>query len=166
MPLRPIVCALLVLHVIAAAATPARAASSPTPSPGSPCAIAPVGADEEFVAVGIGKGTTLTNVVIGAEEYATSIVGVEITPGETPLTLLLGAHYHVIWEFTGAVERIHRLIVVSPDDLGAVKGIAPENVAFVPSTTLRRADGENATRADGELEPSLRPRARSGHLRG
>lgn len=66
-----------------------------------------------LVRVGIYQGTRLSNVAMAGQNRPTGVAVIEIEPGKTPLYIVASQFAPTVWQFTGAVERIERLVVAS-----------------------------------------------------
>ncbi|TIX51142.1 hypothetical protein [Alteraurantiacibacter aquimixticola] len=67
-----------------------------------------------------GRGELVSPVALGAQDRTTSIIKVAIDSGDEPLFLLLAADDPVIWDFSGATERLERVVLFADehDDAG------------------------------------------------
>ncbi|MFL6795817.1 MAG: hypothetical protein ACJ8F3_00220 [Xanthobacteraceae bacterium] len=95
------------------------------------CALADVPREHEFVAASMWEGGIPTDLVIGNPPEVMQAARVHVTAGEKPITVFL-AGYHAIFEFTGDVGRVARVIAVSPtvERRVAVAGIPADRVEF------------------------------------
>jgi len=76
------------------------------------------------------RGGAVSTISISGLHQATTVVKLHVEAGEQPLYLIAGAQTSVIWQFTGAVERIERLITHSGN---AVSGLDSTQVHFARS---------------------------------
>lgn len=73
--------------------------SYPAPTPGAKLIVyAPYG------------GQTISSVFVGSPDIETGVIDVRIEPGAQPLYLVFKTYDAVIWRFTGATERIERVV--------------------------------------------------------
>ena len=85
-----------------------------------------------FVAVNLYQGDTLANVLIGSEINQSTIVRINVTSGDKPISVLVIGHSGLIWDFEGDVDRVHRVIAISTEKDGrvAVRGLPADRVEF------------------------------------
>lgn len=91
------------------------------------CTLQPVQPSDEFVVATKPAGETLANVLISAS-HLSSILYVDVAPGQKPIDIFMITDSAAIFEFTGDVDRIRR-VVVGPNS-AAVRGIAADRVEF------------------------------------
>ena len=91
------------------------------------CALQPVQAGGEFVVASVGVGETLANVQLSPPNLST-VLHVDVASGQKPIDVFLIATVETIFDFTGDVDRIRR-VVVGPN-ASAVRGIAADRVEF------------------------------------
>lgn len=83
----------------------------------------------------------LSNVTIGSQDNVVHAGRVVVEPGEGPLYIVIASYSPTIWQFSGAVERVERLVMTSsrtgPNSgdinqrsLVGATGIAQEKVSF------------------------------------
>lgn len=77
------------------------------------CAFQLPSADALFVAYAPYGGQAISSAYIGDESIETTIIDVQIEPGRRPIYLLLTTHKSVIWRFSGAIDRVERVVVAS-----------------------------------------------------
>lgn len=90
------------------------------------CAVPNPEAGTELLAIAARGAQLGSTVTVGGQDRETSIAEVIVEPGDTPLFVLLMAEEPVIWEFSGATERISQVVAMSErrDDAGnAAAGI-------------------------------------------
>ena len=131
MPIRAMCRALLALVCgLASSFAPAQNVSNTSGARSFSCSIAPADPAHDFAAVGVDKGATLTNLVIGSGDGPTSVVKLRVSPGEKPMTLYLAAASSVVWDITGVLARIERVIVAGSDDRAAIRGLPRDRIEF------------------------------------
>jgi len=89
----------------------------------------------QVVLVGGYETQALSTTTVGSQDIAVGVGDVIIEPGEGPLYLVMVSHRSTIWRFTGAVERLERVVLAAamPQDKPAVgaTGVAPERITFL-----------------------------------
>jgi hypothetical protein len=95
------------------------------------CALAEVSRDHIFVAASMWEGGALTGLTIGSPPFATKLVRVSVARGDKPISVFLSG-YGVIWDFAGDVERVRRVVAITPasDRTVGVVGIPKDRVDF------------------------------------
>lgn len=83
----------------------------------------------EVVIVSTYSGYALSTVALGDTQQVTTVAVLDINEGKTPLYLVTGSTYPVIFDLRGAVERIEQ-IVTGP--LNGIVGVDPQKVYSVP----------------------------------
>jgi Ca2+-binding EF-hand superfamily protein len=84
---------------------------------------------------------TLSNVTLGSQENVVHTGRVNIEPGADPVYVVLTSHAPTIWQFTGATERVERVVLASQSTgpnrsdpgqrpLAGVTGLGKERVTF------------------------------------
>ena len=76
------------------------------------------------------RGGAISTIAIDGLHQGTTVVRLHVEKGEQPLYLIAGAQTPVIWQFTGAVDRIERVITRKGN---AVSGLDGKQVHFAPS---------------------------------
>jgi len=106
------------------------------------CAMPAASPDAEVVGVGLQYLTALSNLAIGTQDVAVHVGRLVVAPGDTPVYAVLSSGDAVIWQVSGAVERLEHLVLhtvrstmASPSGpqaplLGAT-GIPAERVTFL-----------------------------------
>lgn len=100
------------------------------------CGLPKAEGDAQVLVFGTYEGAALSNVAIGPSDRRVSVANVVVEPGSQPLYVILASYDAMIWQFTGAVDRIQRVVVASSGPGGnratraGVTGIAKERVAF------------------------------------
>ncbi len=88
----------------------------------------------EFVSVSVYEGAAASPVVVGPAAHTTSVAELRIDQGATPLYILVNSHDSMIWQVTGATERLAHLAVIgstrSSEIASGVTGITRDRVSF------------------------------------
>jgi hypothetical protein len=116
------------------------------------CAVATVPAEHELIFAGAAEAQILTNILFeGAKEEA-GLVVVEVERGSKPVTLAIAAQRDVIWQVTGARDRVAHVIVLVNDYARqtAVTGIAAGRVSFADVTPCHSVAWDPAIRDAAE----------------
>jgi hypothetical protein len=69
-----------------------------------------VNKDSQLVMFGAYESTSLSNVSIAGQDDVTNGAVVFIEDGAQPLTLFLSSHTPMIWQFSGAVQRVSKVV--------------------------------------------------------
>lgn len=69
-----------------------------------------VSKDSQLVLFGSYESTSLSNVTIAGQDDVTKGAAVFIEDGAQPLTLFLSSHSPMIWQFSGAVQRVSKVV--------------------------------------------------------
>jgi Ca2+-binding EF-hand superfamily protein len=91
------------------------------------------------------EGDALSTATIGSQDVVTRTAAIHVAPGRQPLYLVLATHTPTIWRFTGAVDRLERVVLSSnraaaPQAaplVGAV-GLPADRVTFVAHVNCLR----------------------------
>jgi Ca2+-binding EF-hand superfamily protein len=105
-----------------------------------PCDLPKPADQERVMVVGAYSGGLQPNVTIAGQNDSTALTTLAIEPGQTPLYLLLSSYDPMIWQFTGATERVARVVAVpgranseASDAPGVgVAGLPADKVTFLP----------------------------------
>jgi len=97
------------------------------------CGVADVPADHDLIVVGkVDSQTAITNLAFESSGHIeTDLATVDVEPGSRPVTLAIVAQRNLIWEVTGAIDRLH--VIVLADERSRENGIVgmpPERVVF------------------------------------
>lgn len=97
----------------------ARPAHVPRPAPPPPppapvCTLPAPAGDARVVAVGIGTGQAISRTAVGSFDVTTELVTVEIVAGVEPLYLVMLSSKPMLWQFTGATERVVHAALMQP----------------------------------------------------
>lgn len=85
----------------------------------------------------------VSNATIGSQDNVVHAGRVVVEPGDEPLYVVISSFSPVIWQFSGAVDRVERLVINSSTtspagsdpwhpSLAGATGIAPQRVSFLP----------------------------------
>lgn len=98
----------------------------------------PAATDEDVVLYGTYHGAALSDTAVGPRDIRFSVGRITIEPGASPLYLILTSYDPMIWQFDGAVDRLHRVVVAptigGPEPLGATVGVNPKVVVYPTRT--------------------------------
>ena len=125
-------------------------------------------------------GDALSTVTIGSQWIATETGSIDIEPGTGPLYVVISSYTPVIWQLSGAVDRVERLVLAGestgPNEsvpgktplIGAT-GVPPERIVFLgqpgcmtyhagPSVPQSQAAAEAVRRETGRPALVIKPR--------
>jgi hypothetical protein len=141
------------------AVTEDTGASGEDAKPQTGCALPEASAKAEIHILTGYEGSALSNLSIGGQDRVTQTAQIEIEPGDTPLYLVLASYELVIWQVTGAVDRVERIVVQSAAGdpgirSGAVVGLPAEKVIFVAAGVCLAGGWEDG--AEGLARDALR----------
>lgn len=139
---------------VAAAATRAKTCALPRP---------PAGA--RVVQLGAYEGEALSSVSLGGDEVETTVAQIAIEPGTEPLYITAASHDAMIWQLTGATQRVV-MFIVSSRQYGeggrprvGVTGLAADRVYVPPQVQCLQAfnntKGNDGLSAKGDLTAML-----------
>lgn len=106
------------------------------------CAMPEPTREQQTILVSTRQGGAVPTVSIVGQDAATDLAQLEIDPGDTKLVIVALSKRPMIWQLTGAVERVAGLVVQparprSPfgraDAQAGVVGLQPEQVHFLPA---------------------------------
>ncbi|MGJ4951300.1 EF-hand domain-containing protein [Bradyrhizobium sp. HKCCYLS20291] len=91
------------------------------------------------------EAEALSNVTLGSQDVEVRAGRIVIEPGSDPLYIVVPTHRATIWQVSGAVERIERIVATSMENrpnrtdaqaapLAGVTGVAAERVSFLKRT--------------------------------
>ncbi|WP_257166007.1 EF-hand domain-containing protein [Bradyrhizobium sp. SRS-191] len=91
------------------------------------------------------EAEALSNVTLGSQDVEVRAGRIVIEPGSEPLYIVVPTHRATIWQVSGAVERIERIVATSMENrpnrtdaqavpLAGVTGVAAERVSFLKRT--------------------------------
>jgi len=98
----------------------------------------------KIVVFGIYEADYLSSVYIGSENSTTEAINAVIEPGAEPLVLFLSSRSGTIWNFSGAVDRIKKVIIRSWGSgiVGLPAGVlADRDYGCLPSFSEVHSDG-------------------------
>jgi hypothetical protein len=70
-----------------------------------------VAKDSTFVVFGAYEGTSLSSVSVAGQDTTTHAATLMIEEGQTPITLVVASYSPMIWRFTGATNRLAKVII-------------------------------------------------------
>jgi Ca2+-binding EF-hand superfamily protein len=125
-------------------------------------------------------GDALSTAAIGSQWVATETRSVDIEPGSGPLYLVIASYKPVIWQLSGAVDRVERLVlageftgpnqsVPGETPLIGATGVPPDRIVFLgepgcmtyhagPSVVRSEAAAEAVRRETGRSAVAIKPR--------
>lgn len=109
-----------------------RDTSDVIPPPGSlDCALPTPSPEADIVLVGVNGGASISDVYIGSPEKRATTAEIAIKAGQEPLYIIISAIKPMVWRFTGATDRVERLVLSGPERAhsGAV-GLAVDKLAL------------------------------------
>lgn len=125
------------------------------------CSFPKAAVDDSVHLVGAYTGQAISDVSIGGDDMEIAAARVVIEPGRGSLYVVLTSYDAVVWQFTGAVERVRKVVVQSVrgsstgGTRSGVAGIARDRVHFSPDAGCVRyfsnGDGTQGVRAAGQL---------------
>ncbi|MEM6493968.1 MAG: hypothetical protein AAF650_06270 [Pseudomonadota bacterium] len=77
------------------------------------CFFKPPSAKARVIAFAPYGGQTISSVYVGSPNIETGLIDVAVEPGSQPLFLVLRTYDSVVWRFTGATDRIERVVAGS-----------------------------------------------------
>jgi Ca2+-binding EF-hand superfamily protein len=77
------------------------------------CGLPPVPSNARLVVYGGYEGDTISSAFIGGPEEETNLIDVSIERGSDPLYLVLTSYESMVWRFSGATDRVARVVVSS-----------------------------------------------------
>jgi Ca2+-binding EF-hand superfamily protein len=77
------------------------------------CALPPVPKGAKLIVFGGYEGDTISSAVVGGPDQETNLIDVTIEQGTSPLYLVLTSYESMIWRFSGATNRVVRVVVSS-----------------------------------------------------
>lgn len=122
-------------------ATKGREGSNPPPTPSyasmgsnppTNCSLPRVDARAVLVVLGIYEGDAMSAVALADRDDETTSAELIIEPGDAPLHIVLVSYDNLIWRFSGAVDRVSRVVLLaSPTH-------PPRNIALPSPAGMRR----------------------------
>lgn len=106
------------------------------------CAMPPPSAKAKLLLLSIYQTEALSSVALGSQDAVVHAGRVTVEAGDEPLYVVIPTYSAVIWQFSGAVERIERLVMSSsvtgpsrgngnPPSLVGATGIPANRIAFL-----------------------------------
>lgn len=101
----------------------------------------------QVVLISTSRGQSLSTTTIGSQDNHVQTVAVMVEPGEEPLYVVTTTQTAMIWRFSGAVERIEKVVFASQSSdarssgsemakpLAGATGLPAEKIVFLPRTT-------------------------------
>lgn len=91
------------------------------------------------------ESDALSTVTVAGLDDVTHVSRIEIEPGEAPLYVMVASYEHMIWQFSGATDRLVHVVVQarrSEAGLGAgVTGVSEDKITFVgDESCLKRVE--------------------------
>ena len=109
----------------------------------------------------------LSSVTLGSQDTVVHAGRVLVEPGDEPLYIVIASYSPAIWQFSGAVERVERLLMTSSrtgpnsgdpnqQSLVGATGIAPERVSFFKKSNCLNYFHEQPTGASLQAVAAVR----------
>lgn len=117
--------------------------------------------DAAIAFVGAYEGQGVSTVSIDGDDVETSVSDVLIEPGDKPLYVVLSSYDAMVWRFTGAVNRVARVVATSSKGNKAnaprvgVVGVPKAKVSFTTRTNCLRYDGDKNDGGPAALAATL-----------
>lgn len=92
--------------------------------------------EAEIVMFGAYEGAAVSTVAVAGMDEETSLGVLEIEPGDAPLYIVVSVYDAMVLRFTGATDRVERLVGSSYKSLGVV-GLPKDRVTFAPRDACR-----------------------------
>jgi Ca2+-binding EF-hand superfamily protein len=96
------------------------------------CAMPQASEAAKVILLGANRTEALSTVALVSQDHVTHSATVVVEPGTQPLYVVIASYERNIWRFSGAVERIERVVV---NQVAGISGLASDRVTF-----LRRAE--------------------------
>jgi hypothetical protein len=112
------------------------------------CAVAAVRSDHDLILVGAVDPQTITNIVFEGAHDEAGLITIEIERGSRPVTLAIAPQQDLIWEISGAIDRLQHVIVLANEGSRrtGIIGMPPERVVFGDVTACHSANWSAAFR--------------------
>lgn len=125
------------------------------------CAMPKASAAAKIVMLGTYEPEALSSVALGSMDKVTHAGSITVEPGPDPLYLVITSYAGVIWQFSGAVDRIERVVLASLQATGATGLPAERLTQFAGRSCLpyfyEQRSGETAKAAGRVAEDAGRP---------
>lgn len=104
------------------------------------CSLPPLPKGAKLVVFGGYEGDAIASAVVGGPDQETNLIDVAIEPGTAPLYLILTSYESMIWRFSGATNRVARVVVSSAATARPILTVdKPSPVQHVEPGTRREA---------------------------
>ena len=112
------------------------------------CAVAAVPADHDLILVGAVFPQTITNLIFEGARDEAGLITLEVERGNRPVTLAIAAQQDLIWEVSGAIDRLQHVIVLANEGSRrtGIIGMPPERVVFGDVTACHGVDWSSTVR--------------------
>jgi len=97
------------------------------------CAMPKASAAARIVMLGLYETEALSSVALGSMDKVTHAGTITVEPGAEPLYLVITSYAAAIWQFSGAVDRIERVVLASLKATGAT-GLPAERLTQLAGT--------------------------------
>lgn len=84
-------------------------------SPSTSSCRMPAAGENKLVVFSVYEGDALSTSALGSRDVETTTVDIEIEAGAEPLYLVLSAFDNMIWRFSGATNRVERVVLLAAD---------------------------------------------------
>lgn len=98
---------------------------SPAARAGQVCNLPRASEAAEVVLISGYEGDGVSTATIGPQDVVTRTAAVHVSPGRQPLYLVLASFTPMIWRFTGAIDRLERVV------LSSNRSVTPQGVPLV-----------------------------------
>lgn len=125
----------------------------------------------QVVLLSTGRGLAISSAALGGQDVSTTSVLVVVEPGDRPLYVIGVSSSAVLWRFSGATERIRRLVLAGTRNVSSSEwgtripmgetGLPRDNVTFLTDTSCLLAFGKSSSR-EAEADAG-RVKDRLGH---
>jgi Ca2+-binding EF-hand superfamily protein len=109
-----------------------------------PCDLPKPASDDLVAVLGTYAGAWQPTATVAGQDETTHLAVIDIESGTQPVYLVLTSYYPMIWTFTGATERLSRVVAIRKGEkeratAGAgVIGLAADKVTFLPPGSCGR----------------------------
>ncbi|CTQ59719.1 hypothetical protein [Roseibium album] len=103
------------------------------------CEVPVASAEADVHLVGASKGTGVSSVTVSGQDRMTSVAKINIEAGETPLYLILTSQSPMIWQLTGALNRLENVVLSGRENdqgkiMAGATGLSGAKATFVSSS--------------------------------
>ncbi|MEO0381959.1 MAG: hypothetical protein AAF234_00280 [Pseudomonadota bacterium] len=140
-----------------ATGAPGAQPTSPSePASAQGCELPAPSSNAQIVVIGGYEGSAISSVAVGDLDEITTVVSLDVTPGDEPVYLAVTNFRPTVWNLTGATERIEQVVSLSASRPSGFTGVDAARVAFPGDRqcALRYftdSDGGHAAQARGRL---------------